>query len=336
MSQIKVTYNGRSGDFRVAYRPSSVYADEQFIKVRQGKLEEVNIEGKKASGSITWNLAGDGNFSKEVKFFETDVRRLTYTATMRQRPRQGGNRKGEGEEVSPETRFHLFLYIGSSSGDKEITDEEAYGSAMLVPAGSLKFGVKVENWPFQSELNRLSYHLTVEGSGDTSRSEPDTGGANVRLRAGGFGEVVFPREVEVQEGGQFVVKTLDGEPLRSKARAPGADRKRSDLSVVFPYGETVIRYDPDVVISAARQDAQKGQLRVDTPLQEEQTDTLPGGGHMYYTDEIDVSTGVGQGEDDPGGSTLKGWQIAIIAVFGSIFCGGVVGLLRRKAGKNNH
>lgn len=259
MSKSSVTYNGRSGDFRVAYLPGSENSQEQFVKVRQGKLEEVTSTGEKVAGSTAWNLAGDGQFTEVPKIRGYGVRRLAYTATRK---------------TNPTTKFHLFVYIGDSNRDTEFTDNEAYSGNMVVPAGSLKFGVKVENWPFQNESNYLSYHLVVEGSGAVNEGEPEVVagvGQRDRLLVGGFGEVLFPREVEVEDDiGKFVVKPLPT-PL-----VKGGDRNRADLSVVFPYCKTTIRYDPDININTM------GISLAQITLEEEGTSTGAGSSPKVY------------------------------------------------------
>lgn len=348
---MKVTYNGRSGSFQMAYKPNPAGSVEQFIRVSQDRLQEYDSNGK-AVGTA-WKLAGSGSFLKEQKEItssttgdSTKIRRLTYTAAMKP--------TGNPNSTTTSPVFTLYVYIGDNKKNTTIKDSEAYSNAMEVPAATLKFCIKVENWAFQSTSNFIGYHMYIEGSGDTQRGSTKTesnGKKKDVVSASGAGEVVFPREVEVKkDDGTYEMKTLGDTALQVPARATGTSKKRSDISLMLPYSKTSVRYDPDVVITAAKTAATSNQLTSTAAITEEvgsssNYSTYQNTYQNTYQQTVDNQQVTESGSSQSTTNTtnekdngLPDWAIGVIVVLCVlVFCVGIGWLIhswKKKSEKN--
>lgn len=233
MSDTHLMYNGKDGSIQLESKHQpGIYSTEgtrRFIRIRHVKLEERS--GISPSHNVArWNGIV-GSFSAPEQFGH--VQRLVFTAKTSQSPLGSGS-----------VSFMVYVYIGSVH-DQKVHDPEAYGGTMLVPARSVKFCVRVKNWPFQhpqnGEKNRLAYQLVVESGHHTTTGPNERHGPVDVVGVGTFGEVVFPRSVEVD--GQLC--SLGGQT--SFFRGSIVDRS-TVVDITLPAGSD-IRYDPDIVVN---------------------------------------------------------------------------------------
>ena len=270
-------YYQNLGDFTLTYKvPPSIYEPDpvtRFIHVKQITLEERS--GTKLSHTVAkWKLEGSGKFTgKEVKF-GGGVRRLEYSAQA-----------DTGDNSEPVT-FSLFIYIGAHGGDVEVNDPDAYSFPMRVPANSVKFGVRVRNWPFQQKGNRLGYQLSVEANDHIGQIDSST--SKDVLSLGKSGSMVFPRRVEVD--GKEVDTTFNAAVFR------GTDGgKKAMIDITLPAGKDV-RYDPDVIVSGIDQSASDVLIMSQVGLPKEKTP------HSDGTSEHSTSEHSTTSEHSPGQS----------------------------------
>ena len=233
-----MTYNNDDGSILLESKhtsSSNVYNNstvetQRFIRIRHVKLEE-RSGGNPSHNVARWNSL-KGNFSAPEQFGQ--VQRLIFTAHTSQSP------LGKGT-----ISFKMYVYIGSAV-DQQVNDPEAFGYSMLVPARSVKFCVRVQDWPFQhsqeeGSSNRLAYQLVVESGHHTTTGPYERPGPLDVVGVGTFGEVIFPRSVEVD--GQL--RKL--ESTTSFFRGSIVDRS-TVVDLTFPAGND-IRYDPDIVVN---------------------------------------------------------------------------------------
>eukprot|EP01084_Bolivina_argentea_P309116 534645_1 len=211
----RVDYIGKSTQFRI-YNPCD---DDQFLKIKMTGLTEYDSNGKKTRNKVTgfastdwswWNADGVNTEYNGYKVIKN-----TFTANNIIRNSNAG--------------FELTTYIFKE-------DAVINNNATNIDANSLKWNVKITDWPFENDNNHLELCINLMTNGNMDNSTDDDS-ENGQWKAGEFEMQTF--DSADCGNGEIGVNVTDTE------KGSGENQR----NFCFTFGvctETEIFYDPIV------------------------------------------------------------------------------------------
>lgn len=276
----RIEFLGQSPQFRL-YPSSEAAVDAaanatsaEYVKLRFGKLQEVDANGRPVRGLKIPSLAAVKGAEYEAGVFEFQGVNMTYVLILFNSSVLGNSFRPCPNDTQFNTlpmQFGLRFMFGNA---EDVTFPYGDGNNITMPANSTKFNIEASNWPFCDGADRLQLTLevvtvTADGGagGDGNVTEPfvDASGATVvRMPLGGNSSTLlsFPNvaydgqngttqigvttEVDVSGGaGNEEDVEQDAEEEEEEEEAGVAQRMRLTLTI-----DSFINlyYDPLVVL----------------------------------------------------------------------------------------
>jgi hypothetical protein len=223
----------QAGDFGVKFEGNSAHivffhvsddntnGDKNSYKLLFESLEEQDSNGKVPKNHKVATLNGISQWTQTVQTDQYINANLTSTFQI----------GSQDVDLLVDTYLHWNETV-ANNGNEQVT----------IHSNSLKFTIRILNWPFDSTDNTLHFYIKMVTTGKSSASTTETDGTVTSLEVDGTDDttlyIEFPKTV-VADGTNKDMKTL-------------VDTKGTiDLELVFPSATQSLAYDPDVGIKTS-------------------------------------------------------------------------------------
>jgi len=212
---------GSSGQFAIL--PAS--GSGKWLKVKLRRLREIGANetsDREVSGFGNHDFVWYGPYYTMINGVNATCMNFTDTFTV----------------DSQQVKFSLTTVATPTEVDIPYGNE-----TITVTADSLKFSVQIENWPFQSESNSLTFGINVESKGQDKKGKGDessTSGYKGKKMAFADGDLNFPTTAVIDGVSQNIV-------VNATEAQNGGDLQ---VDFVFPYFSSYVYYDPEMSLSS--------------------------------------------------------------------------------------